>query len=356
LREPILTGHPRKITLTKSTRGTNPQAMTTLTRSATLGVSCACGAWVLFSLCDAGVKMLSDDFALHQIVLIRSAVALLVTLLILVPRNGGMASLKTSLPGLHLFRGLCIVFANLAFFCALASMNIADVTALFFIAPLLITVLSALFLKEQVGPRRWMAIGIGLLGIIIMIRPGNDAFSYIALLPLFSALAYATMQTTTRKIGTREPASTMSFYIQLVFLICCAGFGLAFGDGRYADPSNPTIDFLFRIWQWPDTTEWLTLIGIGIGSGFGAFLVNQAYRVTEANLVAPFEYLALPLAVMWSIIFWGVWPDLPSWIGMALILGSGLFVFFREILLSETRRGSSWRHQASELLKITGRK
>ena len=300
-----------------------------------VGILCAMGAWFLFSLNDAGIKFLSGDYALHQIVLIRSVTAIIITLTILIPLEGGYSLLKTRHPFTHIVRGLCVVVANMAFFMGLASISLPEASAIFFIAPLFITALSVFLLGEKVGQKRWAAVLVGLIGVIIMLRPGTSAFQYAALLPLFAALAYAFMQILTRKLGIKEKASTMAFYIQLMFIIVCAAFGYLFGDGRYANPGNQSLNFLFRAWTHPDAKDLLIMVAIGVSSGFGGYLVSQAYRLCEATIIAPFEYMALVLAIFWGITIWGEWPDSVAWAGILLIFGSGLYVFWREVLLDK---------------------
>jgi drug/metabolite transporter (DMT)-like permease len=297
------------------------------------GLLCAMGAWVAFSLNDVGIKFLSGDYALHQIVLVRSVVGLLITLCLIMPLEGGWSLIKTNHLGTHLFRGLLIVLANMTFFVGLAVLSLPEASAIFFIAPLFITALSVIFLGEAVGPRRWVAVLIGLAGVIVMLRPGTEAFTYAAFLPLAAALAYAGTQVLTRKIGLADKASTMSFYIQFIFVIVCVAFGVLFSDGRYANPNNAPLDFLFRAWQVPDTGDFLIMIGLGITSGFGGYLVSQAYRLCAAAIVAPFEYMALLLAIFWGVTLWGEWPDFVAWVGILLIFFSGLYVFWREVVL-----------------------
>ncbi len=297
------------------------------------GVLCALGAWFMFSLNDIGIKYLSGDYALHQIVLIRALTGMAFTLAVFVPMEGGLSVLKTSRPVMHLIRGFCVVCANLAFFTGLATISLPEASAIFFIAPLIITALSAIFLGEPVGPRRWFAVMIGFIGVLVMLRPGSEAFRVAALLPLFAAAAYATLQVLTRSMGVTEKASTMSFYIQLVFVVVCALTGLLVGDGQYAPGNNPSLDFLLRQWQWPLLSDFAIMIGLGLSSGLGGYLISQAYRVSEATVIAPFEYLALILAIFWGITLFDEWPDLAAWIGIALILFSGLYVFWREVVL-----------------------
>jgi len=278
------------------------------------------------------IKWLSGDYPLHKIVLARATVAIVFTLAVFVPLEGGLRILRTKRLGLHLLRGLAVVIANMTFFTGLASLPLGEATAIFFVAPLLITALSVIFLGESVGPRRWVAVFIGLSGVVVMLRPGSDSFELAALLPLAAALAYALLQIMTRKLGMAEKASTMAFYIQLTFICVSSVIGLGFGDGRYAGGGSPSLEFLLRAWVWPSHGDALIMVAIGCLSAIGGYLISQAYRIAEAGLVAPFEYTALPLAVFWSVFLWGDWPDAISWLGITLIAGAGLFVFYREVV------------------------
>lgn len=301
-----------------------------ITRASLIGVLCAVGASIFFSFNDMAIKFLSGGYALHQVVLIRSIIGMVFLFLILVPFEGGFRNLKTKRLGIHIFRGLCVVFANMTFFLGLAAMPLADAVAIFFISPLVITVFSVIFLRETVGPRRWAAVGVGLLGVIIMMRPGSESFQVAAFLPLAAAFGYAALHILTRKIGMTETATTMAFYIQLTFIMVSGLMGLAIGDGRFAGSSDPSLDFLLRAWIWPDFSDVWVFLVVGIGSTFGGYLISQAYRVAEAGLVAPFEYIAMPMAIFWGVIVFDEWPDLVAWIGISFIIGGGLYTFWRE--------------------------
>ncbi len=307
--------------------------MAPTSRSAAVGISCALGATVFFSLNDLSIKFLSGDYPLHQIVFVRAAVALLITLVIIMPLDGGWAALKTRRPGIHLIRGVCVVVANSAFFAGIAAMPLADASAIFFVAPLFITGLSVVFLGEVVGLRRWIAVVVGLLGVVIVVRPTGAGFTVVALLPAIAALAYAGLQTMTRYTGMSERASTMSFYIQLTFLVVTGGLALALGDGRFAGSENEALEFFLRPWVMPPTMDGLIMLALGAVSACAGYLISQAYRGTDAGVVAPFEYTALLLAVFWGIVIWGEWPVWSTWIGIVLIAGSGIFVALREAKL-----------------------
>ncbi|MEQ8665087.1 MAG: DMT family transporter [Rhodospirillales bacterium] len=294
------------------------------------GIFCVIGAVMIFTTNDMAIKWLSGGYALHEIVFVRSVVAIAITLAIIVPLEGGYRILRTQRPGLHLLRGLFVVAANMTFFTSLATLPLAEATAIFFVAPLLITLLSIPLLGEQVGIRRIGAVIAGFVGVLIMIRPGSESFQVAALLPLAAAFCYAMLQIMTRKIGLSDKASTMAFYIQFTFVIVCSGFGLVAGDGRYAPDDGSGLAFLLMAWSWPTGNDIWIMIGLGVFGSCAAYLVSQGYRIARAATVAPFEYTAMPLAVFWSALIWGDWPDVQAWTGIALICGAGIYVFYRE--------------------------
>ncbi len=292
----------------------------------------AVGAMLLFSINDVAIKFLSGDYALHQIVLIRSVIALAALLVLVLPFQGGFARLRTGRLGMHVLRGLCVVVANMTFFTALAAMPLAEAVAIFFVSPLLITAFSVLFLGETVGARRWIAVIVGLAGVVIMLQPGTEAFHAAALLPLLAATAYAFLNILTRKIGSTESATTMTFYILLTFIAVSGGMGLLFGDGRHAGTGDASLEFLLRSWVWPAPRDWSVLLVLGFANAFAGLLISQAYRVGEPAMVAPFEYVAMPLAVFWGVLVFGEWPDTIAWFGIALIIGGGLYMLLREAI------------------------
>ncbi len=296
---------------------------------AKLGALCAAISVIFFSINDVAIKFLSGGYALHQVVLIRSVIGLILIMVLIAPLTNGWAIARTKRLKMHMLRGLCVVFANMTFFLGLAAMELADAVAIFFISPLVITVFSVIFLGETVGSRRWAAIAVGFVGVLIMMRPGTDAFQLASLLPLAAAFCYAGIHVITRRIGGTESAATMAFYIQIMFIIVCLAMGLAVGDGRFGDQSDPSLAFLLRAWDWPLPADYPVFLIIGTGIAIGGYLISQAYRVTEASFVAPFEYLALPMSVVWGMLFFNEYPVALDYIGMALILGAGLFTIWR---------------------------
>jgi drug/metabolite transporter (DMT)-like permease len=295
-----------------------------------MGALCAFGASIAFSANDMAIKFLSGDYALHQVILLRSLVALVVIVGVVMPLTGGLRQLGTRRIGAHLLRGGFVFISNMAFFAALAAIPIAEATAIFFVSPMIIAIFSVIFLREFVGPWRWGAILLGLLGVIVIIRPGSDAFQLVALLPLLAATAYAALHIFTRRMAVTESAATMALYIQLTMPSASAVIGLFIGNGRFDGSVDPSMAFLTRAWIWPQPQDWVILVITGLGSGLGGYLISQAYRLCEAALVAPLEYVALPMAVFWGLVVFGEWPDSISWVGMFLIATAGLVMVWRE--------------------------
>ena len=298
------------------------------------GIYCILIGMVIVTIQDSTVKWLSPDYSLHQIMFVRSAIGLIIAITIIV-MDGGLQLMKTRHLGLQLTRGGLLIIANMALFMAVAAMPIAEAIAIFFVGPLFITVLSIPILKEQVGPRRWLAVIIGLSGVIIMMEPTAGIFDWASLLPLIAALAYALMQMLTRKLGITDKASTMTFYNQSTLVAVSLIIGLLIGDGKFSNMGHASLDFLFRAWIIPAQSDlWIFLV-LGLTSGFGSYLLSQAYRLGEATLIAPFEYVSLPMSVVLGYLLWQDFPSYNGFAGMTLILGAGLYVLYREKMTIE---------------------
>ncbi len=315
-----------------------PLAAPASSRETRIGILCIFGGILALTLQDALIKWLSGTFALHEITLLRSVVAVAVTL-VLLRMEGGFGLLRTRRPLLHVVRAVLFIVVNMCFFMAVAAMPLAEATAVFFIAPLIITVLSVPLLGERVGLRRWAAVLVGMVGMVIMLRPGQDTLNLVALFPAGAATGYALLQIVTRHLGTTDRASSMALYVHLAFAVASAGVGLSIGDGRFGGSGHPSFEFLLRAWSWPTGSELLLLGACGLLIGLGTYFLSQAYRVAQPAVVAPFEYAALPLSLLWGFLIWGDWPDGAALAGMILIVSSGLYVFYRETVRAPRSAG-----------------
>jgi len=302
-------------------------------------------AMTCISINDMLIKLLSDNYPLHQMVFLRSAIGIVFSLIIL-QFEGGFGLLRTNQIWLHLLRGLCIVGANMAFFAAIAVIPLADATALFFIAPLFITILAVPFLGERIGARRLGAVIFGFLGVLIMLRPGETGPEtapdwWILLLPIAAAFGYACMQILTRKLGVASKASAMAVYLQGTFIAVSLMFWAITGDGRFAEGlESESAIFLLRAWNWPSNEDWLPFLLLGGMAAVIGYTLSQAYRLADAATIAPFEYTALPLSIFWGWMMFGHFPD--RWVlsGIAMIAAAGVYIFVREKKKSSTIAGA----------------
>ena len=290
-------------------------------------------ASIAFSLNDLVFKLLSGVYPLHEMMFFRATTALILIVIYMRWTSGGLDLLKTSRLKLHALRGGLMILANACQYAALAALPLADATAIYYAAPLLITVFSIFFLRERVGLWRWLAVSIGLIGVILIVRPGGAAYSGAAFLAVFAAAAYALSQIMTRRIGVTEQALTMSFYGQVSLNLFAILVGLAIGNGRFSGTGNAAADFLLRGWTWPTPFDLFLFITLGVISAVGGIMLTKAYRDGPPSLIASFEYLALPMSVIWGAVFWQSLPDKLSFIGILLVVFAGLSIAFREAKL-----------------------
>jgi drug/metabolite transporter (DMT)-like permease len=202
---------------------------------------------------------------------------------------------------------------------AFVTMPIATAIAIFFVEPLILTVLSALLLGEKTGWRRYVAVLVGLVGALIVIRPSWDIFGWASLLPLVAAVAFAINAIIMRKLSVQMSSVSIQFWFALVAMILL-GIGLTL-TGRMELASSAGID---------PSGPWGVLAIMGLLSAFTFFLFSEAFRRTPASTLAPFQYLEIVGATILGYIVFGDFPDFWTWVGTAIILASGLYVFHRE--------------------------
>lgn len=306
--------------------------MTTALKTSSTGIFLAIGGALVLSVNDLAIKFLSGDYALHQVILLRAFIGMSVLLGVIWYSGTGFRQLLTKRPKDHLIRVCIVMVSNVTYFLGLAAMPLADAVATAFVAPLFVTLMSAAVMGETVGPRRWAAVAVGMLGVVIMLRPGLGLIQPAAILVLISAFCYASSHIMTRRMRGTESAMTLSFFVQVGFIIVSTSMGLWVGDGHLAGSSDASLAFLFRPWVWPPMQDWWAFVATGFGVGIGGLMMSQAYRTTEASLVAPFEYVGMPMAIFWGVVIFGTWPDATAWVGIALICGAGLYTLWRETI------------------------
>lgn len=274
-------------------------------------------AVALFSLMDAGLKGLAGHYPPFQVAALRGAASLPFVVVWALATAGPRTLLRVRW-SLHLLRGVLGVAMMAAFAYALRHMPLSTAYSIFFVAPLLITALSVPFLGEYVGPRRWVAIGIGLAGVVVVLRPtGEGVLSLAGIAVLVAALGYAVSAITVRVLARTDSTQAM-----MVWLLAM----MAVGAGAIAWP------------EWVPlrgADAWL-ILGVGVAGALGQYAITEAFRLGEASLIAPLEYTALLWGVILDATVWGVLPDKVTWLGAAIIIASGLYLLHRERLRAST--------------------
>ena len=311
-----------------------------------LGISAIVLGTICFSVNDISVKLFSSEMPLNQLMFFRAIFAISILLFVILPFYGGFKYLNTNNPTFHIFRGLAVVGANTFFFISIAELSLAEATAIFFIAPVLITIFAVLFLREKVGVRRSLACLIGFLGMLFIIKPGTISFDPISLFPLIAALFYTALHIITRKYGSQEKPITMGFYIQVCFLVTSLMFAGGFYIADLDVGQSNALTFLTGSWVSVTTFDLLHIfVGIAFPISIGGILVSYAYKNHEASFLAPFEYGALVIAVVSTYLIWNEIPDRLSLIGIILIMLSGIFVSLREKQVSTIRSSRKIIHR-----------
>ena len=258
-----------------------------------------------FGCLDTMSKVLVAHYPASALVWLRYILQTVVMAAIFLPRMG-LGLLRTSMPGVQLARGLMLVLSSVVFVVALAHMKIAEVASIVFLAPIIVALAGGPLLGERVAARTWLALAGGFGGVLLIIRPGGDAFTWWALLPLGCAFLFAGYQILTRKLaGHDDPIATLFF----PGLIACFVVPPVF-PGAFEVPTVPLHAVL--------------LVAIGILGAVGHFLLIRAHAMAPATLLSPFGYSQLVVTILLGWIVFGELPDGIALIGIALIAGSGL--------------------------------
>ena len=264
-------------------------------------------AVVFFSVCDLLAKYLTRSYPIALIVWARFTFHLLLIVLALGPRYG-LALVRTKRLGTQLIRGLLLVMGSVFFVSALKFMPLAEATAIAYLAPVLVTILSVIFLKEKVELSRWIAVFCGFIGVLTIIRPGSSIFNWAALLPVANAMSFAAYQIFTRKLAGLESAYTSIFYAGLVGSVL-------------------SLLTLPGVWTTPDSlSHAAAFVGVGVLGGFGHLILIKAYEHAPASRLAPFSYSQLIWVALIGFVVFGEFPDQWSLLGIAILIASGIYI------------------------------
>ena len=264
-----------------------------------------------FSLMDAGLKMLSSTYPPLQIAALRSF-ASLPFILIWIALTGGFRSIVRVRFGLHALRAAMGIVMLATFVYGLRHLPLSEAYSIFFIAPLLITAFAALILGERIEWQRWAAIVVGLLGVLIVLKPtGTGLVTIPGLAVVVCAIGYALSAITVRILGRTDSTQSMVFW-----LMAMMGVGAA----------------LLALPQWRaiEPRHWIVIAAVGATGGLGQWAITEAFRMGEASFIAPFEYSALAWGLALDWMLWRTVPGARAFVGAAVIIASGIYLIRRE--------------------------
>jgi drug/metabolite transporter (DMT)-like permease len=263
----------------------------------------------VFTLClmDGCLKALAPHYPPLQVATLRG-LASLPFVLAWVAVDGGFGQVLRVRFSLHLFRGGIGILMLATFAFALRRLALAEAYSIFFVAPLLITALAALILHERVDARRWAAILVGFVAVLVMLRPtGEGALTLAGLGVLVTAIGYALSAITVRVLGRTDSSQSMVFWVMVMITV---------GAGVLALPN----------WQPIQRGDWWVLAGLALTGSVGQLAITEAFKIGEASLLAPFEYTALAWGAGMDWIFWHATPSATTLAGAGVIIASGLYL------------------------------
>ena len=273
------------------------------------GISLYLACMLLFACQDILAKHLASHYPPLMVVWARYTSQFALTLLIFLPWLHKY--LRTNHIGLQLIRSAFLFGATFCFFNSFKHMQLSTSIAIFEIAPLVITAMSVVILKESVGIRRWIGVGVGMIGALVIIRPGSDVFTFAALWPIGAACCFAGYSISTRFLSSDEPAMTSFVYTALIGTIAATLMVPA-------------------VWVTPDWGDVPFLAVMGVFGGIGHYVLIIALTLAPASLLAPFSYAGLIFASVFAFIVFGEVPDRYTILGAVIIVGAGLYVWWRE--------------------------
>lgn len=274
------------------------------------GILLMLAAMAVVPIMDGFAKELSSRFSVWQIVWGRFFFHLILLLPVVLMRYGGSALLPRH-PVMQVVRGGLLLVATILFFAAISIMPIADTLAIYFISPLLVTAMSPFILGEEVGFKRYTAVIVGFIGVLIIIRPGFMDIHIGVVLSLVGGVVYSLYAVTTRKLaGSAPPLVTLTFTAILGAIVMS----------------------LIVPFQWisPTATDWALMAGMGLCAACGHYLLIKAFDYAEASVLAPFSYSEIIMATVVGYVGFGDFPDTWTWTGIGVIIMSGIYVSMRE--------------------------
>lgn len=268
-------------------------------------------AVLCFALLDTLTKYLSAHYSVTSLIWVRYTVQTLLLAAIMGP-SMGLRLVLTRQPGSQLLRALFLLGASACTTVGVRYLPLAEMTAMFFLAPLIVCVLSVPMLREKIGAGDWLAVIIGFVGVLVIARPGGAMLTLATLLPLGTAICYSIYQVITRQVSASEHPTTSNFITSLVGAVLMT-FTLPFG------------------WTTPTWSDAPLMLGMGVAGLSGHLLLTRAYQVGSPAVLAPYSYGQILWATLFGFLVFGALPDATSVVGMAVIVASGLYISYHRM-------------------------
>jgi len=292
-------------------------------------------AMMVFSIQDSIMKYIYSFVSLYEVYLIRTLISFVLILLFLKLTKKPIV-FKTQYPLLTFGRVILFFFGFSSFYISLTVLPLATATALFFITPFLITIFASIFLKEEIGPRRWIAVIVGFIGVYIILNPNFSNFDYLSLTPILCAFCYSLSMIIIKITSDKDSVYTQTFTFYLGAIIISLIFYFFIGDGQYNTTDHPASQFIFREWFENLEVSMLLMIVTGITASAAFLLLFTAYSIASPSVVSPFEYSILLWSSLIGWIFFNEIPSLRTVIGIFIIVISGIYIFIREKAQDQT--------------------
>jgi len=299
------------------------------TNQNTKGIFFIMTGMAFFSIQDSLIKYIYEDVALFELYFGRTLIQSII-LLSFVLLTKKTIILKTHYPVLTLIRVVCFFFGFSFFYISLTFMTLAMTSALFFSCPFFMSMFAKFFLKEKIGIRRWSAIFVGFIGVLIVLNPTLEEFNFFKLAPVACALCYATSMTITKYTSSKDSIYTQMTWLYIFAIFASIIIFLVSGDGKFNNFSDSTMQFIFREWFTNPAEAWPYVLVMGIVASISFFCVFSAYSIASPSIVSLFEYSYIVWAILAGYILFETVPVPRTFIGAAIIIGAGFYIYYRE--------------------------
>ena len=286
-------------------------------------------AMMVFSVQAGIMKHIYNFVSLYEIYLIRTVISFVLILMFLIITKQPIV-FKTHYPLLTITRVILFFFGFSSFYVSLTVLPLGTATALFFVTPFLITIFAYIFLKEEIGLRRWSAVVVGFIGVYVTLNPDFSNFNYLSLLPILCALCYSLSMIIIKKTSDKDSVYTQTFTFYIGAIIISIIFYFIIGDGKYNVSDHPASQFIFREWFVDFNSNILLMTATGVTATLAFLFLFTAYSIASPAVVSPFEYSILFWSPLVGWLYFDEIPSLNTVIGILIIVSSGVYIFMRE--------------------------